>query len=49
MTRQDDPDAKTPRFSHDHRKRSLWTWVAPLLLVIVLIVLLPRLAALLGD
>ena len=38
-----------PRFGHGHRKRPLWAWVVPLLLVVALIVALPRLAGWLGG
>lgn len=45
-------DPKTDRshrllFRHDHKKRSLRTWVMPLLVILAIIFLLPKLVGLL--
>jgi len=46
----DNPKTEAPRrrlFGHDHEKRSVRTWVIPLLVIVAIIVFLPRLVALL--
>jgi len=46
----EDPKQDRPSrllFRHDHKRRSLRTWLIPLLVIILIILFLPRLVALL--
>jgi hypothetical protein len=48
VTEDAKPDRPRRRlFGHDHEKRSLRTWVVPLLVIVAIIFFLPRLVALL--
>jgi len=42
-------ERRRPLVSHGHRKRSLTPWLIPLAVIIGVMILLPRLAAVLGD
>ena len=47
MPNETPPKKRRPLITHNHKKRSLMTWITPLIAIIAIMVLLPRLIALL--
>lgn len=46
MTEPVESTERRPLIGHPHRKRSLTTWVVPLVIIVAIMVLLPRIVAL---
>jgi hypothetical protein len=49
LTDETRPRNRRPLISHQHRKRSLTTWLLPLAVIVAIMVFLPRLVALLEQ
>lgn len=49
MTDEIQPKRHRPLITHNHRKRSLLTWLVPLAIIIAIMVFLPKLVVLIGS